>query len=151
MPKLNRSTVWQRLGEEIQAPHWPRLTRPIFIKVGLFLMSIAAYLLPWFWRSGGLKMSELTGEILSMVSVTMVMWVGIVTTRPLKVAFPRGYACVGDIVRSLVALDRRPEKADQGWTREQVRETVRALVTEVFGVTEFTDDSRFVQDMHIDQ
>jgi len=76
---------------------------------------------------------------------------GFAVTRRSKVAFPTRYSRVSDIVRFYVVSNPQPEKAQSGWTREQVRETVRALVTEVFGVTEFTDDSRFVQDLHIDE
>jgi len=88
--------------------------------------------------------------MLSIISTTIVVWVGVATTRPLRVAFPPQYACVGDVARFLVAMSHQPEKAEEGWTREQVRETVRALIIEKFAVTEFSDDSRFVQDMRID-
>jgi len=44
----------------------------------------------------------------------------------------------------------RAERGEEGWTREQVRETVRALIIEELAVTEFTDNSHFVTDMHVD-
>jgi glutamate dehydrogenase/leucine dehydrogenase len=69
----------------------------------------------------------------------------------LQNAFPPRYASLGGVVQSLIATKQLPEKVQEGWTREQVRETIRAMIVEQFDVTEFTDDSRFVQDMHIDQ
>jgi len=84
-----------------------------------------------------------------MASVIAVTWVGIVATRPLKVAFPPRYACVGDAARSLIMINAAVSKPEEGWTREQVRETVRQLIVEEFGVTEFSDDSHFVDDLHM--
>ena len=62
----------------------------------------------------------------------------------------RGIVFAG-LARFLVAHNRQNQEPDPGWTREQVWETVRALIIEHLAVTEFTEDSRFVQDMHIDQ
>ena len=41
-------------------------------------------------------------------------------------------------------------KGQKGWTREKVAQMVREIVIDETGVTDFTDDSRFVQDMHLD-
>jgi phosphopantetheine binding protein len=38
----------------------------------------------------------------------------------------------------------------KGWTREKVARMVREIVIDETGVTNFTEDSRFVQDMGID-
>jgi hypothetical protein len=151
VPKPNRRSVWEHLGEEVQAPRWPDLVRPTFIKAGLVLIAVVAFSLPWALQGGEIVRGHLTPVMLSIISTTVVVWVGIAATRPLRVAFPPQYACVGDVGRFLVAANHQPRKADVGWTREQVRETVRALIVENFAVTEFSDDSRFVQDMHIDE
>lgn len=151
VPKPNRRPAWQHLGAELNAPRWPGLVRPKSIKAGLALIAVIAYSLPWASRGGEILRGDLTPVLLSIVSTIFVVWVGVATTRPMRVAFPPQYACVGDAARFLVATNHQPEKAQEGWTREQVRETVRALIFEQFAVTDFTDDSRFVQDMHIDE
>ncbi len=151
VPKPNRPTVWRQLGEEIQAPRWPGLIRPKLIKTVLVVMAVVAFSLPWALRSGDIVRGDLTPVMLSIISTTLVVGIGVAATRSLRVAFPTQHACVGDVARFLVATSHQSEKVAEGWTREQVRETVRALIVENFAVTEFSDDSRFVQDMHIDE
>ncbi len=149
VPKPDRRSVWQQLGAEIQAARWPDLVRPKFVEAGLALITVAAFSLPWVLRVRQILHGDLIPVMLSIISATIAVWVGLAVTRPLKVAFPLRYACVGDLARSLVVIHHQPIKADEGWTREQVRETVRELIIEQFGVTEFSDESRFVQDMHL--
>ena len=43
-----------------------------------------------------------------------------------------------------------PHMFKREWTREQIAETVRKVVIDQTGITDFTEDSRFVQDMHLD-
>lgn len=38
----------------------------------------------------------------------------------------------------------------KGWTREKVAQMVREIIIDETGITHFTEDSRFVQDMHLD-
>jgi hypothetical protein len=151
VPRLNRRTLWRQLGEELQSPRWPRLVRPKPVMAALIAAAIVAYFLPWILRGGYILRGHLTPVALSIFSIIAVICVGLVATRPLQVAFPPHYASLGGVVQSLVATKQRPEKVQEGWTREQVRETVRALIIEQFAVTEFTDDSHFVKDMHIDE
>lgn len=151
VPKTNRRSAWQHLGAELNATRWPGLVRPKFINAGLAVIAVIAYSLPWALRGGEILRGNLTPVLVAIISTTFVVWVGVATTRPMRIVFPRQYACVGDVAQFLVATNHQPEKAEEGWTREQVREIVRALIIEQFAVTEFTDDSRFVQDMHIDE
>lgn len=150
VPKANRTAVWKHLGEELQVPRWPGLRRPTLVTAGVILASIAAFLWPWLWRGAGFGARESLTEIMSLVSLMAVVWVGVVATRPLKVAIPRQYAGAGDVARALIVMKPSLEHADDGWTREQVRETVRSLIIEQIAVTEFSDDSHFVQDMRLD-
>jgi acyl carrier protein len=150
VPRPNRRTMWQQLGEEMQAPHWPGLVRPPSIKASLLAVAGVAFALPWIFRGEDLFQGHYIPILLCVVSTTVVLWVGVATTRPLRTAFPPTYVCVGDIARHLVTIKHQPQKAEEGWSREQVRETVRALIIEQFGVTDFSDDSHFVDDICID-
>lgn len=40
--------------------------------------------------------------------------------------------------------------ANKDWTREQVAARVREVVIEQTGTEDFTEDSRFIQDLHMD-
>ena len=147
VPKSNRRTAWEQLGEEIEHPDLPNLTRPKYIKVALVVIGTMAFLLPWLKGVEQIAHDNPRPVWVSVLSAILVVWVGMVTTRPLKLAVP--YDSVEDFVRYLLAHPR-PEKSEEGWTRQQVRETIHAMIVEHFAVTEFTDDSRFVQDMHVD-
>lgn len=150
VPKPNRLSVWLHLGKEVQAPRWPELVRPPFVKAGLVVLAVVAFSLPLAMMGSEILRGNLAPLMLSIVATTIVVWVGVATTRPLRVAFPPQYASVGEVARFLVAAGHQPEEAAEGWTREQVRESVRILIIEHLGITEFSDDSRFVQDMHVD-
>jgi hypothetical protein len=150
VPKLNRRSLWKQLGEELQAPRWNVLVRPKSVKTALTLLAVGAYSVPWILWGGDILRGHLTPVVISVASTIATVWIGLVATRPLQEAFPSLYASVGGVVQLLVATRPRPENVAGGWTREQVRETVRAMIVEHFAVMEFTDDSRFVQDMHID-
>jgi hypothetical protein len=151
VPRLNRRTLWQQLGEELQSPRWPRLIRPKSVKAALIAAAILAWFLPWILRGGDILKGDLTPVALSVFSTIAVTWMGLVATKRLQEAFPPVYATAGGVAQYLVATRQRPENVKEEWTREEVRETVRAMIIEHFAVTDFTDDSRFVQDMHIDE
>src|SRR5438094_3022225 len=150
VPRLDRRSLWQQLGDELQSPHWPRLIRPKSVKAALIAAAILAWFLPWILRGGGILRGDLTPIVLSVFSTIAVTSAGLVATRQLQKLFPPVYATVGGVTQYLVATRRRPENIQEGWTREEVREIVRAMIIEQFAVTDFTDDSRFVQDMHLD-
>lgn len=150
VPRLNRRTLWQQLGEELQSPRWPQLLRPKSVKAALIAAAIAAWSLPWILHGGDILRGDLTPVALSVFLTIAVTWAGLAATGQLREVFPPVYSTVGGVAQHLVGTRPQPEKVQEGWTREEVRETVRALIIERFAVTDFTDDSRFVQDMHID-
>ena len=71
-----------------------------------------------------------------------------VITRPLKRNFRRGYAQAGDLAKHLAL--HSPHRFRKEWTREEVAQLVRQIIIDETGVDNFTDDSRFVEDMHLD-
>lgn len=42
------------------------------------------------------------------------------------------------------------KKEERGWTREQVAAVVREIIIDQVGVKDFTEDSHFIDDMHLD-
>jgi acyl carrier protein len=58
---------------------------------------------------------------------------------------------MADWVRWLVTHDARGIKSTKPvWTRREVREAVRAVIVDVTGVEDFTDDDDFIYDIGID-
>lgn len=73
---------------------------------------------------------------------------GAIATRPLQRNFRRGYESVGDLAKFL--LVHNPRSFKQEWTRPQVAEIVRGIIIDETGVQNFSDDSHFINDMHLD-
>jgi hypothetical protein len=71
-----------------------------------------------------------------------------VLTRPLKRNFRSGYEQAGALAKHLAL--HSPHRFKKEWTREEVAQLVRQIVIDQTGVENFTEDSRFVEDMHLD-
>ena len=73
-----------------------------------------------------------------------------VVTRPLKTEFRRRCQTVGGLVDHLLLHAPHTFKREQRvWTRTQIAETVRAIIVDVTGKTDFTEDSHFINDMRL--
>jgi hypothetical protein len=57
---------------------------------------------------------------------------------------------VRELVDYLVTNEPLVVKKDAAWSRAQVCDVLKRLITDETGVTNFSADSRFVEDMHID-
>lgn len=76
---------------------------------------------------------------------------GAFVTRPLKRHFRQGYESAGDIAKYLSI--NRPQtfkREKKGWTREQVASVVREIIINQLGTRDFSDDSHFIDDLHLD-
>ncbi len=63
---------------------------------------------------------------------------------------PYGCGTVGSLARSLAA--RQPNffrRANEPWTRPQVRAVVREIIVEQLGIPEFSDDDEFARDLRV--
>ena len=64
---------------------------------------------------------------------------------------PHGCRTVGGLARRLAT--QQPNlfrRADEPWTRPQVRSLVREIIIEQLGIPEFSDDDEFVRDLRVD-
>lgn len=66
--------------------------------------------------------------------------------------FKSGYDSVRDFARFLVAnyLQLIGKPRTPKWTEEEISCLLREVIMNQLGVTDFDDNSRFVQDLHID-
>jgi hypothetical protein len=151
IPQQNRKNSWEKLKKVVGASAWPDLRRSegtvtLLVLLVICLSATAAFFANWIWQS------PILIPVTAMVVAILAAWMAVIATRPLKTAFPPGYMNLGDLARFMVA--RNPtllESAAPAWTRERVWCVLRALILEHLDVTDFTEDSRFVQDMHIDE
>lgn len=77
--------------------------------------------------------------------------VGLLTQNLHGLGIIRVGGTVDSVVRGLVAeYPGRFRISKETWTQDEVRETVRAIITQIMGITEFKDEDRFVEDMGLD-
>jgi acyl carrier protein len=148
IPKQNRKLVWANLKAELGEAALPDLARPLWLfsllaTITLFIGSYAFYATPKLplqlnaWAALGITI--LCGFLLSFVS------------RPLKTNFRRRLKTIDGLVQHLLLYSPHTFKRDKRtWTRTQIAETVRAIIVDEIEVTDFTEDSHFINDMHID-
>lgn len=75
-------------------------------------------------------------------AITQPYWLGIISPR---------VRTVRELVDYLVANEVRILKGEEtAWSRAQVRDVLKSVIIDETGVTDFSEDSRFVEDMHLD-
>lgn len=146
IPKETRKTVWHQLQTEMGPNVLPHLARPIwlfyFLFVGTVLVSgFVSYLTPLPFQIRlvlGLAVLAAAGITLSLV------------TRPFKTEFRPRFRTVAALVAYLLLHSPHSfKRQERVWTRAQIAETVRAIIADVTGKTDFTEDSHFINDMRL--
>jgi acyl carrier protein len=146
IPKETRKTVWRQLQTEMGPNVLPQLARPLWLFnllfVGTALISVFVSLGYAVTVSNqlflGLTMLVATGTALSLV------------TRPFKTEFRRRFRNVAALVDYvLIHSPHSFKRQERVWTRAQIAETVRAIIVDVTGKTNFTEDSHFINDMRL--
>jgi hypothetical protein len=147
VPKEARKHTWRGLQTELGARVLPNLARPVWLfyslLVGTVLFSVyvsyATPGLPFQLRvMFGLALLVATGIALSVL------------TRPFRTEFPSRFRTVAALVNYLCLNSPHTFRRERGvWTRPQIAETVRAIIVDVTGKTNFTEDSDFINDMRL--
>lgn len=150
-PQENRKNSWEKLKRVVGPTAWADLRRSegtvtLFVLLVICLSAGAAFFADWAWQS------PILVPLAAMVVAILATWMAVIASRPLKTAFPPGFMNLGNVAQFIVA--RNPtllESAPPAWSRERIWCVLRALILEYLDATDFTEDSRFVQDMHIDE
>ena len=129
----------------------PELVRPQTVNLTIAVFVLSGIVAPvWY---GALHQEHfgrwmLFGAILG----SAVGWSSARMTRSMKTKFKVGYDRARDLARFLVAnypqRIRKPRTAK--WTEEEISCLLHEVIIGQLGVTNFDDNSRFVQDLHID-
>jgi acyl carrier protein len=147
IPKETRKTVWHQLQTEMGPNVLPHLVRPSWLFYLLFVGTVflsvfVSYVTPLPFQIRiflALAMLAATGITLSLV------------TRPFKTEFRRRFRTVAALVDYLLLHSPHSfKRQERVWTRAQIAETVRAIIVDVTGKTNFTEDSHFINDMRLD-
>jgi hypothetical protein len=150
VPKHARKQSWDELKKAVGAAVWPELRRPRPLLYGLAIAVLVAF------GVSGVLVFHSAGSwnpalVCALAVAVIAGWLAALATRPLKLAFPPGYQSAGDLVHFSVARNPALFQIEKDtWTRERVWFLVRDIIIEQTGVTDFTKDSHFVRDIHLD-
>jgi hypothetical protein len=145
IPIHQRRVLWETIRVHVGSKPWPALHR----SQGLLAIIAAAAVL-----SAGAAFvvvpRGIGGVAMPLAGVTV--WsLGMAATGSQRRHFDAETATVGGTADYLATYAPQTLKQDgEGWTRDQVRETIHRLIRSRLNVAEFTDDSRFVEDMGLD-
>lgn len=141
-----RAQVWTSVRSQIGAAALPELVRPkwLFIMLTMitFLSAGAVFIYTMF------ATSTINAFVFSLLVAGGLGFASELLTRSWRLEFHTDYADAGDLANYLTI--QFPHLFKKEWTREEVAETVRKIVIDQTGVTNFTEYSRFVQDMNLD-
>jgi hypothetical protein len=151
VPQSTRRESWQQFQLVLGVEQLPELVRPHSLNLTITVLVLFSLLVPvWY----GALHPEHFGlwMVVGATVASAVGWGAAQLTRSMKTRFKGGYEKVRDLARYLVAnypqLIGKPRTAN--WTEEEISCLLREVIVAQLGVTDFDDNSRFVQDLHID-
>ena len=147
IPLESRSEVWTIVGSRIGVGAFPDLARPVWL-FSLLSFATIATALSVFYYTRALTGSYVDAILFAVLAAIPALHFAEVLTRPLKRHFRYQYQHAGELAE-YVAL-HSPHSFKKVWTKEEVASMVRQIIIEETGVTDFTEDSRFIEDMHLD-
>ena len=147
IPIEDRIPTWTTIRSIIGDKVLPDLARPAWLFKLLCLATIAMGVAGF--QSAYLATGRIDVALLLslLVSGAFGYAVGLIT-RPWKIHFRKGYEHAGELAKRVAFLS--PGRFKKEWTSEEVAQTLRQIIIYETGVKDFTEDSRFVEDMHLD-
>jgi len=139
---------WTSLNINLGDRALPRLDLPPFLDVLLFSAVIAS------GSSASIAMGIATSNAFLLfcaffLAGGLVGWLFDRATSNLRRIPPRGTKTVGELCSQLVARTPRLFLNEAGWGDREIRETTRAIIGTVLGISDFPDDADFVQDLGV--
>ena len=143
IPIHTRKEIWPTLRVRLGDHALLDLVRPTWLFLLLSFATIATGIAA-FLTFG----SNTFALLLGLLTASAFGYGAAVLTRPLKLNFRGGYEQAGELAKHFAL--HSPHSFKKEWTREEVAQLVRQIVIDETGVEDFTEDSRFVEDMHLD-
>jgi predicted secreted protein len=151
VPQSTRRESWQNFQVGLGVAALPELVRPHTVNLVITVLVLSGIVVPvWY----GALHSQHFGlwMLFGVVLGSFVGWGSALMTKPMKTEFGAGYERVKDLARFLVA--RHPQQLGKPrtakWTQEEISCALREVIIDKLGVANFDDNSRFIQDLHID-
>ena len=150
VPQRHRKRIWKTLSLEVGAIEWPDLARPIWVHAFIWSASGFTFVYALVITKRFDSTARMSAILVASLAALLCGCLGVLLTRPLKLRFPKAYSEVKDLVRFVIAKSPETIRGEEkAWTREQIASVVHQVILEEIGITDFTEDSRFVEDMGI--
>ena len=146
-PVESRKELWTEARSQMSVSVLPSLVRPKWLVYGLTLLIIMTAIIV-FKHSYGISGNGGIAFLLSVSVSGVLAYASQFATRPLRSEFSREYTTVGELADYLAL--HSPHTFKKNWMRDEIAETVRLIIIDQTGTGKFHEDSRFVQDMHLD-
>ena len=151
VPQSTRRESWQHFQVALGVTQLPELVRPHTVNLTITVFVLSGIVVPvWY----GALHPEHFGRwmLFGAIFASAVGWGSVRMTTSMKTKFKVGYDSVRDLSRFLVANypQRIGKPRTAKWTEEEISCLLREVIIDQLGVTDFDDNSRFVQDLHID-
>jgi len=137
--KSREKEIWEQMRLAVAARSWPKLTLPLTVSRFLTAATLAILSMMVY---AAICSSEL-GCVGGIILLVVFLRISNELAPPYRNYIPPRFKTVRDLVPYAITSDQIK------WTREQVSVLVKQIVTEALGVkeSEYTEDSRFVEDL----
>lgn len=144
IPLARRRALWKQLDTSIGASKWPELTRSRWAVGLIAALSIGS-------AATAYAMVPAYNLVAAALVALLSVWLALCATENWRVHFAHDRATVGQTAELLALGLPTAWQAGAGWTRAQVRLTVRQIVTDRLNVDpNFDDGASFVDDLGAD-
>jgi acyl carrier protein len=146
IPESRQKELWEQFKAALSPNNWPALALPRWMSRSILTLCVAVF------ATGAVIEIHLSGRVGSGLAcgVALAGLFGIAAallSRPYCICIPAHIESIRDLIPHAITSDRMA-----GWNREDVAIVVKRLTAEQLGLdeSEFTEDSRFVEDLHMD-
>jgi hypothetical protein len=151
IPLDRRRQIWAGIQRELGVSAVPELARSVWLFSLLACFTLLTFIATLLYAWNNFEAGATLGLPLGLTTAAVVGWSAAIVSRPFKRHFRRGYESAGDLAKYFSTHSPHIfKKETRGWTREQVVAVVREIIVDEVGASEFTEDSHFINDMHLD-
>ncbi|MGV8119443.1 MAG: hypothetical protein AB2L14_06725 [Candidatus Xenobiia bacterium LiM19] len=136
------SAFWNELKKDVKAKDWPEMSRPLWMKVLIIAITLAAAagVFVWLYR---IAMLPVEVRLFSVFAGTLTAVALLYITRKFKKAVPAGIDKLSDLVRYVIIYPHTE------WSRADVAEKVKQTVMEQLriGESRYAESASFTEDL----
>lgn len=146
-PDDRRKQVWTEASSQLGVSVLPELVRPRWLVSVLALLILATAIVMFLQFRSISGRNDLAFFLSALIAGALAHGSELVT-RSLRSEFSREYTTVGDLAEYLAL--HSPHTFKKHWTHYEIAKTVRQIIIDQTGLHDFHEDSRFLEDMHLD-